>query len=262
MGHKECPAVFACGTSVQALIIMETLGWVNWVDQDNRFDNSRFGTLGNSGGGTLSMFLFALADKIQAASPSGYPSSFEVIARKEKVHCHCNVLPGLLGRVEMWQLLACSAPKPLQIFQGAGDPLFPKDVFWATADRIKRVYQIYDKEILFHAELLPGEHSWTEFSRKTNSDFFAEIFDLDRPIILKNEKLLARDSKTLKSWPDTALTTEGLACQLTGKIVEADLKLADVFLPKKLIDDLSGELFHRGDAVEIFAQLECWLSDT
>ncbi|MBM3889161.1 MAG: hypothetical protein FJ388_08545, partial [Verrucomicrobia bacterium] len=31
MGHSDCVKPFACGTSVQALIVMETLGWVAWA---------------------------------------------------------------------------------------------------------------------------------------------------------------------------------------------------------------------------------------
>lgn len=262
MGHRRCPAVFACGTSVQALIVMETIGWIRWAIADDRFDVGKIGALGNSGGGTLSLFLAALAPEVKAAAPSGYPSSFEFVARKEKRHCHCNVLPGLLGKVEMWQLLGCFAPKPLRIFQGNNDNLFPQDVFWATAERVKRVYRMMDAEDQFHAETLEGGHSWTERSRKFDGDFFAETFGLDEPDVRMGEDVLDTRSKTLDPWPENALTADEIARKLTGVDANGIANLADVFPPRTGGVDVSGESFYRGDAAEIFAQLEAWVKET
>src|SRR5690606_23112897 len=132
---------FACGTSVLGLIIMESIGWINWARNDPRIDSSRIGVIGNSGGGMMSMFLGALCPEIKVLSSSGYPTSFEFIARKEKKHCHCNILPGIVGRLEMWHVLGCFAPKPLFIFQGKSDYFFPEDIFYQTARKTMAAYE-------------------------------------------------------------------------------------------------------------------------
>lgn len=31
MGHYSAPGVFECGLTVQGLIVMETIGWLNWI---------------------------------------------------------------------------------------------------------------------------------------------------------------------------------------------------------------------------------------
>jgi len=112
MGTAIVSKPFACGLSVQGLIVMETLAWVKWASQHPDVDPQHLAAIGNSGGGTLTVFLAALCPELAVLSSSGYPSTFEFVARKEKRHCYCNILPGILNELEMWQLLGCFAPKP------------------------------------------------------------------------------------------------------------------------------------------------------
>ena len=48
MGHTDCVKPFACGTSVQGLIVAETLGWIAWAREQARFDRQRLAAIGNS----------------------------------------------------------------------------------------------------------------------------------------------------------------------------------------------------------------------
>ena len=146
MGHRTCVAPFACGLSVQGLIVMETLGWIAWARKEARVARERVAAIGQSGGGTLTVFLAALCPKLAALSSSGYPSTFDFVARKEKTHCHCNVLPDIVGRLEMWHLLGSFAPRPMFIFQGSADPLFPEDLFYHTARKVRHVYRLLGAE--------------------------------------------------------------------------------------------------------------------
>ena len=84
---------------MQGLIVSETLGWLQWLAARKDIDATRLAAVGNSGGGTLTVFLAVLAPELAALSSSGYPSTFEFIARKEKRHCDCNILPGIVGEL-------------------------------------------------------------------------------------------------------------------------------------------------------------------
>src|SRR3989339_525368 len=53
MGHSDTVIPFACGMSVQGLIVMETLAWLEWAKNNPLVDKSRLAAIGNSGGGTL-----------------------------------------------------------------------------------------------------------------------------------------------------------------------------------------------------------------
>ncbi|MDF2724278.1 MAG: alpha/beta hydrolase, partial [Paenibacillus sp.] len=178
MGHRDAVHPFACGMSVQGLIVMEALAWVEWAKHDARFDNNRLAAVGNSGGGTLTLMLAALCDSLAVLSSSGYPSTFEFIARKEKRHCHCNLIPGIVGQLEMWQLYSLFAPKPLYLFQGRDDNLIPEDLFYSVVRKVRTAYAKMGAADQFSFKSIPGPHSWSPESRYRLCAFLAKTLQL------------------------------------------------------------------------------------
>lgn len=84
MGHRDVVAPFYCKLSLQGLIVLETLAWINHLKEAPFVEQSKIGVCGNSGGGTLTLFLGALEPDLAALGSSGYPSTFWWIATKEK----------------------------------------------------------------------------------------------------------------------------------------------------------------------------------
>jgi dienelactone hydrolase len=261
MGHGDCVAPFACGTSVQGLIVVETLAWVAWAGRRPGVDPRRLAAVGNSGGGTLTVFLAALCPELAAVSSSGYPSTFEFIAQKEKKHCHCNILPGIVGQLEMWHLLGCFAPRPMFLFQGASDALIPQDLFLHLARNVRDVYRSLGAEANLRAALFPGEHPWDARRNVATGDFLAQHLGLHPavPGDAPDEALLSADDRCLTAWPATALDADRLAQQLTGRRVGANLKLWDVFPPQASSQALQQDLTPRGSTRQILAQFEAFL---
>ena len=134
------------------------------------------------------MFLAGLCPELAVLSSSGYPSTFDFVARKEKKHCHCNILPGVVGQLEMWHLLGSFAPRPLFIFQGDGDSLFPPDLFYHTARKVRHVYRTLDAEKAFQDRVLPGEHSWDAPRHRAVGDFLAQALKLKHPPPREDER--------------------------------------------------------------------------
>ncbi|MBM3892393.1 MAG: hypothetical protein FJ388_25030 [Verrucomicrobia bacterium] len=217
--------------------------------------------IGNSGGGTLTVFLAALCPELAALSSSGYPSTFEFVARKEKKHCHCNILPGVVGQLEMWHLLGSFAPRPLFIFQGDGDPLFPPDLFFHTARKVRQVYRAHDAEQAFEARVMTGGHSWDAPRNVALGQFLARHLGLNRPPERESEKepLLTEKDRCLDSWPADALTTDALAERLTGRQINDGVRLWDVFPPAAPRDVPLEDIAQRGSTRQILAQFEAFL---
>ena len=261
MGHADCVRPFACGLSVQGLIVMETLAWIHWANQQPGTDQRRLAAIGNSGGGTLTLFLAALCPELAVLSSSGYPSTFEYIARKEKKHCHCNILPGILRELEMWHLLGCFAPKPLFIFMGTIDNLFGQDLFHQVAREVRDVYRSLGREEAFQARLFPGEHSWDEERVRALGSYLARQLQLGGPEPKEDvtEPLLGEDGRCYPSWPPGALTTDALGEQLAGKRVADPIQLWDVFPPAIPPGVRLEEVTTRGSTRQIFAQFEAFL---
>lgn len=261
MGHADCVKPFACGTSVQGLIVLETLGWIAWAREQARFDRQRMAAIGNSGGGTLTMFLAALSADLAVLSASGYPSTFDFIARKEKKHCHCNLLPGVVGQLEMWQLLGSFMPRPIFLFQGAMDSLVPQDLFYHMASRVRDVYRSQKAEAAFRAGLYAGEHPWDTARMMALGDFLTQRLGGRR--LAKgedlNEVLLGDQDRCCERWPAEALNTDQLAEQLTGRRIDAAVRLWDVFTPAVSAEAMAEDISVRGATRQIFAQFEAFL---
>ena len=90
-------------------------------------DSSRIGITGSSGGGNQTVFFCAADDRPAAAAPCNAPCLiWEHANSGSGAYCHCEAVPGLVGAgVEYHDLLASFAPRPLRVFAGMRDPLFP-----------------------------------------------------------------------------------------------------------------------------------------
>jgi len=259
MGHSGLTAAFAAGISVQGMIVRESLAWIDFLRQDARF--TRIGTAGNSGGGTLTMCLGALSDDLEAMVSSGYPSSFELVARKQKRHCHCNLFPGSIGRFEMWELYALFAPRPLLLMQGEKDVLFLRDTFLATARKVQDVYQDCQAPGACTAAVPPGDHSWDANRREIIGEFFARQFGLRPPLDTDEEQaplLTAEFGQCLPEWPAEAINGDELAWSLTGQPVRPAPPLWEIYPPA--LPGPYPEINDRGRTEQILAQMECFLS--
>ena len=73
MGHRDAFGPFYAGLSLQGMIVMETVALIRHFREDPRFDPNRLGSCGNSGGGTLNVFLAALAPEQQGSGDALIP---------------------------------------------------------------------------------------------------------------------------------------------------------------------------------------------
>ncbi len=80
--------------------------------------------LGNSGGGTCSVYAGALDTRLAGSVPSCAVSSFAASIGAMN-HCACNYVPGILNYFDMSELIALTAPRKLVVVSGALDNIFP-----------------------------------------------------------------------------------------------------------------------------------------
>ncbi len=102
-------------------------------------DMKRIGVMGNSGGGTISLFSAALLPRIAFAMPSCYFCTFRD-SIMSIYHCADNYIPGLLKYAEMADVMGLFAPKPVVIVAGKEDSIFP---IRATRRAFKKLRKIY-----------------------------------------------------------------------------------------------------------------------
>lgn len=112
---------------------------LDWLWTRDDVDRARVGVMGNSGGGTTSLFAAALLERVAFAMPSCYFCTFQASIMSIH-HCCDNYVPGLLQEAEMADVLGTFAPKPVVIVAGKEDEIFP---IAATRKAFKQLQAIY-----------------------------------------------------------------------------------------------------------------------
>ena len=120
-------------------------------------DRSGIGVMGNSGGGTISVFSSAILPRISFAMPSCYFCTFRD-SIMSIYHCADNYVPGLLKYAEMWDVLGLFAPRPVVIVAGEKDPIFPVKAVRKSFRELKRIYRAAGAAERCHLVIGPGGH--------------------------------------------------------------------------------------------------------
>ena len=105
-------------------------------------DTGKICCMGNSGGGTTTVYAAALEDRIALAMPSCAMSTY-----KDSIgamyHCPCNYVPRIAEFFEMGDLMAMAYPKYYIQVSGAEDEIFP---FFAAKQVFESGKAVYDMQ--------------------------------------------------------------------------------------------------------------------
>ncbi|WP_263311407.1 dienelactone hydrolase family protein [Brachybacterium atlanticum] len=121
-------------------------------------DPERVAVAGGSGGGAVALMLAAADETISAALVATYFCTFDASIASIR-HCPCNIVPGLLPELEMADIAALIAPRPLVIEAGERDPLFP---IIATREAFSLLPPVWEARGAVPPELVvtPGGHAF------------------------------------------------------------------------------------------------------
>lgn len=112
---------------------------IDYLAQRGDVDMRRLGVMGNSGGGTVTLFAAALLPRVRIAMPSCYFCGF-----RESIlsiyHCACNYVPRLYQYAEMGDVLGLFAPRPVIVVAGRQDSIFPLSGVRKQFAQLRRIY--------------------------------------------------------------------------------------------------------------------------
>ena len=112
-----------------------------------QLDAKRVAVMGNSGGGTATIYAAAMDTRIAAAMPScamcGYTESIGV-----QHHCACNYIPNIMKHFDMGDLAGLIAPRPLVVVNGQEDGIFPIESAKGQVAIAKAYYALAGAEAL------------------------------------------------------------------------------------------------------------------
>jgi len=113
---------------------------IDYLARRGDVNMKRLGVMGNSGGGTISLFGAAVLRRVRFAMPSCYFCTFaDSIMRIH--HCLDNYVPGLLLDAEMYDVAGLIAPRPAVMVSGETDDIFPIAAARRAFGRLKAIYR-------------------------------------------------------------------------------------------------------------------------
>jgi dienelactone hydrolase len=169
-------AAISLGRTLLGMWIWDLLRLVDFIAASERFNSVKIGCCGFSGGGLQSVWLAALDERIDAAVVSGYFHGYRDTLLQNNL-CGCNFVPSLWETVDMGDLGALIAPKPLLIESGSDDPLNGPRGLTSVREQVaitRSAYQLMgETEKLYH-HIFQGKHEW---NGKPTAGFFHRWLD-------------------------------------------------------------------------------------
>lgn len=137
-----------------------------------RADKTRVGVTGNSGGGTLSSYLFALDDRLTVAAPGCYITTF-LHNLENSLPCDAEqMIPHMLEQgLDMGDFLLARAPNPAIILAQQYD-FFDVRGARETYEQCKHIYRLLGKEKNVQLFIDLNSHGYTRPQREAMYKFF------------------------------------------------------------------------------------------
>ena len=147
------------GLDMIGLRITEVKALLNYLETREKVDAKRFGIVGHSGGGTLSLFTTIVEPRIKVTCISGYFGTWDhsILAM---YHCGCNFISDLRKYLELYDVFASLAPHPVAIVMGEKDGIFPIEGTKKAIPIVKKAYANTKNPENFLADIHPRRHEF------------------------------------------------------------------------------------------------------
>lgn len=168
---------FITGSSQARYMIWDGIRAVDYLLTRKEVDPSRIGITGRSGGGTQSAYIAAFDDRIKAAAPECYITSFTRLLQSiGPQDAEQNFFNGIRHGLDHADLLLVRAPKPALMITTTRD-MFSIQGARETEREVKRLYEAYGKAENFARVEDDAPHASTKKNREAMYAFFQKFLD-------------------------------------------------------------------------------------
>jgi hypothetical protein len=153
------------GQTVIGMHTWDMMKLIDYIEQRADLKPGKIGCLGFSGGGMLSLWLSALEDRIGLTVISGYMYGYKDSLLDLNGNCSCNYVPRLWEHVDMGDIGALLAPKPVMIQSCLKDPLNGARGManvYEQIDIIRKAYALNNASDFLYHDICEGGHKWNE----------------------------------------------------------------------------------------------------
>lgn len=151
------------GMTVAGMFVWDLMRLIDYIEERDQWNLEDIGCVGFSGGGMQTLFLTALDGRVARACVSGYLYGYKDALLKLNDNCSCNYVPGLWRYLDMGDIGAMIAPRPLVIQSCVEDPLNGERGMENVREPMKVIRGAYAclgaEDRLCH-HICPGGHQW------------------------------------------------------------------------------------------------------
>ncbi len=202
------------GRGTASYRIWDGIRSIDYLVSRPEVDAKKIGCSGCSGGGTLTSYLMALDDRIEAAAPSCYITSLErLFATLGPQDAEQNITGQVALGIDHADYIFMRAPKPTLILASTKD-FFDIQGTWDTFREAKRVYTklgFPERVELIEAD---ASHGYPKLHREAMARFFSRWLNGEDKVIVEENWPIEKDAD--------------LQCTRSGQVLE-DLKGRSVF---------------------------------
>lgn len=168
---------FLIGSSQARHMIWDGIRSVDYLLTRPEVDPKRIGITGRSGGGTQSAYIAAFDDRILAAAPECYITSFEKLFESVGPQdAEQNFYHGIASGIDHADLLEARAPKPAMLIATTRD-FFNIQGARKTSAEVRRIYEALGKPENYTMVEDDAPHQSTKSNREAMYAFFREHLD-------------------------------------------------------------------------------------
>ncbi|WP_205500023.1 alpha/beta hydrolase family protein [Rufibacter psychrotolerans] len=165
------------GTSVAAYMLWDNVRGLDYLETRPEVDKTRFGAIGNSGGGTQTIYLTAFDDRIKAAAPCSYFTQRERYIEVAGSQDGCQYMPGE-GNLEMADFIIAAAPKPVLVLAGENDFVDHRGTLQGFKE-LQQVYRTLQQPTKVELFVWPDGHGISQPKREVAVTWFRKWFYQD-----------------------------------------------------------------------------------
>lgn len=188
--------VFITGNSLANYMIWDGIRAIDYLLIRKETDPQRIGITGRSGGGTQSAYIAAMDNRIKAAAPENYITSFTRLFQSAGPQdAEQNLFKAIRRGTDIGDLLLVRAPKPALMITTTRD-MFSIQGSMETAKEVTDLYAAYGKKDAFKMVTDDAPHASTKKNREALYAFFQKY--LDQPGTPEDEKVAQLSAEELR----------------------------------------------------------------
>nr|WP_264383091.1 acetylxylan esterase [Halocatena marina] len=136
---------FYAGMNLARYMINDAQCALDYLHQRDDVDNDRIGVTGTSGGGTQTLYLSLVDDRIDAAAPCcSVTERREWLKSGKRIDAEQAIYGAIADGINYDDLITAMAPRPICIGAATSDEYFPIEGVRDAIDRTQRIYDLYD----------------------------------------------------------------------------------------------------------------------